>query len=121
MLKENEKMHELSIAVGIVELAEKEAAKAGARNISVIELEIGTVSGIMMDALDFAWPVATKGTILERAERIIHFVQAKARCSQCGEVFEIETLYDPCPKCNGYFKDIFQGKELRIKSLTIND
>lgn len=121
MLKENEKMHELSIALGIVDLAEKEAAKAGADEIFVIELEVGTVSGIMMDALDFAWPVATKGTLLENAERIIHFVKGKARCSQCGEVFEIETLYDPCPKCNGYFKDILQGKELRIKSLIVNE
>ncbi len=121
MLKENEKMHELSIAVGIVDLAEKEAAKAGADTISVIELEVGAVSGIMMDALDFAWPVATKGTILEKAERIIHHVQGKAKCLHCGAVFEIDNLYDPCPKCNGYFKDIIQGKELRIKSLTVND
>ena len=118
---ENEKMHELSIAVGIVDLAEKEAAKAGAKMITVIELEVGSVSGIMMDALNFAWPVATKGTILENTERIIHHVTGKAKCTQCGEVFEIDNLYDPCPKCNNYFKDIIQGKELRIKSLTVND
>jgi len=114
-------MHELSIAVEIVELAEKEAAKAGAKKISSIELEIGSISGIMMDALDFAWPVATKGTMLENAKKVIHKVKGKAKCSQCEAIFEIDNLYDACPHCNEYFKEIIQGKELRIKYLTVQE
>ncbi len=114
-------MHELSIATGIVELAEKEAKKAGANKISTIELEIGALSGVMMDALDFAWPVATKNSMLEKAERVVIQIPGKAKCTDCGAVFDVDTLYDACPECNSYFKDIFQGKELRIKSLVVND
>ena len=62
-------MHELSIALGIVELAEKQAKKAGGTEIEIIELEIGKLSGVEMEALDFAWPVATKDTMLENAKR----------------------------------------------------
>ena len=114
-------MHELSIAMGIVELAEKEAKKAGSDVIYSIELEIGTLSGIELEALEFAWPVAVKGTALENAEKIIHQPEGKARCSECGLDYQIENLYDACPDCNCYLKDIYQGKELRIKSLTIPD
>jgi Zn finger protein HypA/HybF involved in hydrogenase expression len=38
-------MHELSIALGIVQLAEDEVNKANARQVDTIELEIGAFSG----------------------------------------------------------------------------
>jgi hydrogenase nickel incorporation protein HypA/HybF len=114
-------MHELSIAMGIVELAEKEAEKAGSNTIEAIELEIGTLSGVELEALEFAWPVAVKGTALEHAKKIVHQPQGKARCTRCGLEYPIENLFDSCPECNCYLKDILQGKELRIKSITIPD
>ncbi|HHH52458.1 MAG TPA: hydrogenase maturation nickel metallochaperone HypA [Bacteroidetes bacterium] len=114
-------MHELSIAMGIVELAEREAKKAGGNDIESIELEIGKLSGIEMEALDFAWPVATKGTMLENASMNVESPAGRARCLECDFEFDVENLYDSCPKCNSYFKDIFQGKELRIKSIVIKD
>lgn len=114
-------MHELSIAMGIVELAEKEAKKAGGEVIESIELEIGKLSGVEIEALDFAWPVAVKGTMLANAKRTVINPSGKAKCIDCGFVFDVEQLYDSCPKCNSYLKDIFQGKELRIKAITIDD
>ena len=114
-------MHELSIALGIVELAEKEARKAGGKEIEIIELEIGKLSGVEMEALDFAWPVATKDTMLANAIKKVNNPSGRARCMECNFEFDIENLYDSCPKCNSYFKDIYQGKELRIKSIVIKD
>jgi hydrogenase nickel incorporation protein HypA/HybF len=113
-------MHELSIAVGIVDLAEKEAEKAGAGRILSIELEIGKLSGVELDALEFAWPVAVKNTMLEKTEKVIIEVPGKAKCSACGAVFDLTNLYDACPQCSGFMKDIIQGKELRIKSLIVD-
>lgn len=112
-------MHELSIALGIVKIAEDESAKANANLVKSIELEIGSMSGIEMDALDFAWPEAVKGTVLENARRDIDFIEAKARCIDCETEFDIKYIYDECPKCKSYFKDIFKGKELRVKALEI--
>ncbi len=112
-------MHELSIAMGIVEIAEKEAKKAQVKELSAIELEIGTLSGVEVDALDFAWPMAIAGSVLEHAEKRINIVNAKARCMDCEHIFDIENLFDPCPKCGSYIKDVFQGKEMRVKSLEV--
>jgi len=112
-------MHELSIAMGIVAIAEKEAKKAQAGEIKAIDLEIGTLSGIEIDSLNFAWPMAIAGSVLEKAEKRIHIIPAKAKCLECDHIYEIENLFDECPVCGSHFKDIFQGKEMRVKSIEI--
>ena len=112
-------MHELSIALGIVKIAEDESRKAKAKAVKSIELEIGSMAGIEMDSLDFAWPVAVKDTVLEHANREIDLIPAKAKCLECQTEYDIEHIFDACPSCNSYFKDIFQGKELRVKALEV--
>lgn len=112
-------MHELSIALGIVRIAEEETSKAGAQKVETIELEIGTQSGIEIDALEFVWPSAVKGTVLEKAERKIEIIQAYASCLDCQTEFQIEQVYDVCPNCESYLKAIIKGKELKIRALEV--
>lgn len=113
-------MHELSIALGIVKIAEKACDNESAKKVDVIELEIGELSGIEQSSLEFAWPIAVRDTRLENAERVIQWVEGKAECLECGEKFSVQSLYDSCPKCKGYFKDITAGKELLVKSLIVS-
>lgn len=112
-------MHELSVAMGIVKIAETETEKAGAREVETIELEIGTLAGIEFQALDFVWPVAVKDTVLEKAERRVQVIQGKGRCMDCDTVFEMAHFYDACPSCSSNLKAILQGKELRVKALEV--
>ena len=112
-------MHELSIAMGIVKIAEDEARKAGASRVEVIELEIGTLAGIEFEALDFVWPAAVKDTVLETAEKRIEVIPGKARCMDCDMPFDVNFLYDSCPGCHSNLKAIVQGKELRVKALEV--
>ena len=112
-------MHELSIAMGIVRIAENETAKANAHKVDLIELEIGTLAGIEFKALDFVWPSAVKGTILERAEKRITKINGKAKCNDCNKVFPLDDIIGNCPNCSSYTKTIIQGKELVVKSLEV--
>jgi len=112
-------MHELSIAQSIVSIAESEAAKAKTTTIRRIELEIGTLAGIELDALNFVWPAAVKGTLLENAIKSITIIEARACCNTCQNIFILEQLYDPCPECSGYHKQLLEGKDLKIKSLEL--
>ncbi len=112
-------MHEMSIALGIVQLAEKKAKESNARYISKINIQIGTLSGIEIDSFEFAWPLAVKETLLEKAVKILDVVPAKAKCSDCNHDFDIHNIYDACPKCGSYFKHIYQGKELKVKYIEI--
>jgi hydrogenase nickel incorporation protein HypA/HybF len=112
-------MHELSIAVNIVEIAEESTVKEGATIVNEIELEIGSMSGVVLEAMELALKSAVKGTMLEKAKVKITTIPGKAKCADCGTEFEIEELYAPCPKCSNPFADIIQGKELKVKSLKI--
>ena len=113
-------MHELSIALGIVKIGEDERKKANANLVERIELEIGALAGVELASLDFVWPIAVKDTALEHAIYKVDYVEGKAKCLECGEHYRIKNLYDQCPICKGYFKDIVTGKELRVKALEVS-
>ncbi len=112
-------VHELSIALGIVKVAEEQCRRAGGRRIEKVEVVIGKLSGVELPALRFAWPMATQGTAAEGAALEIEEVPAMARCGECEKEFSIERIFDPCPHCGSYFRHITQGKELRVKALEI--
>jgi hydrogenase nickel incorporation protein HypA/HybF len=113
-------MHELSIVMSIINIAEQQASKANAMSIDEIELDIGTLSGIEFDALDFAWTEGVKRTILENAVRKINKIEAFADCLDCGISFSIQHYYDACPVCGGHLINITKGKELRVRSLVVS-
>ncbi|MBT8205957.1 MAG: hydrogenase maturation nickel metallochaperone HypA [Eudoraea sp.] len=112
-------MHEMSIALSIVKIAEEEARKARVKHFAAIDMEIGTLAGIEFDALDFVWQAAVQETVLEKAKKRIVKIPAKARCGECDEVYSLEYIHDNCPKCASFLKTILQGKELRVKSLEL--
>jgi hydrogenase nickel incorporation protein HypA/HybF len=112
-------MHEMSIVLGIVRIAEDEVKKAKAKKVEVIELIIGNLSGVEKDALDFAWPVAVKETVLEGAKRKVQYIEGEAKCAECETIFNLMSLYEACPKCNSYFRDILKGKELKVLALEV--
>lgn len=112
-------MHELSIVMSIVEIAREQAIKANAKNIEEIELDIGTLAGVELDALEFAWPEGVRSSMLENAKRKINRIEGRACCSDCNNMFTIENYYDACPECGSHLISITQGRELRVRSLVV--
>jgi hydrogenase nickel incorporation protein HypA/HybF len=64
-------MHELSIAVSIVEIASEEAERQGSAPVESVHLKLGTESGVVRDALEFSWTLACDGTRVQGAQLII--------------------------------------------------
>jgi hydrogenase nickel incorporation protein HypA/HybF len=112
-------MHEFSIALSIIDIAEKEVQKYHARKVETIELDIGKLSGVEPMALEFAWQHAIENTVVEEADSKFNYIKGRAVCEQCGEEFEIDNIYEECPYCHSYRKKFLRGKELIVKSLTI--
>jgi len=112
-------MHELSIALGIVKIAEDETAKANAKQVTKIELEIGLLAGVELESLNFVWESAIKDSVLEFAEKEILIIKGLGKCIDCDTEFDMENIYDCCPKCNSNFKGILKGKELKVKALEV--
>lgn len=113
-------MHELSIVMSIIGIAEKEAEKINAADIEEIELEIGELCGVEMSAFDFAWEQAVKSTLLAGAVKKVNHIAGQGSCLDCNAIFPMQQLYEPCPVCGGHFINIQKGKELRVKSLLVN-
>ena len=109
-------MHELSVVMGIIEVAE---SYARGEPIEEITLEIGCLTTIEMNAFEMAWKQGVKMTLLEKAHKDVRRIPGRALCLECGEPFDIAELYDACPLCGGHFIEITQGKELKVKSLII--
>lgn len=113
-------MHELSIVMSIVDIAQQQAEQANAEIIDEIEIDIGCLSTIQMDAFEFAWRQGVKQTILEGATKKINRIKGKARCLDCEASFPLENLYDACPVCGEHLLDIIEGKELKVRLLVVS-
>ena len=64
-------MHELSIALNIVELAEKELARHGAERVRAIHVRVGPLAGVAKEALLFSYGLACEGTAAEGSSLLI--------------------------------------------------
>lgn len=112
-------MHEMSLAVNIIELAEQAAREANARSISRIEIVVGELAGVSMEALEFSLSVATHETMAQSAKLNMEVISGSARCNGCGQTFHLPQLWAVCPHCNDFSYEILTGKELKIKTIDI--
>ena len=109
-------MHEMSITQSVVDICGKSAE--GRRVISVT-LEIGELSGVVPEAVEFCFDACTRDTAMEGAHLIIERIPAMARCLDCGTASSVSAYYDPCPACAGYCMQLLSGEELRVKELEV--
>jgi len=109
-------MHELSITRSVVEICQQNAA--GRRVLEVV-LEVGTLSGVVPEAVEFCFAACAQGTLLEGATLTIERIPGQGRCGGCGAEFPVRACYDPCPRCGGYGVAITSGEEMRVKELEV--
>lgn len=113
-------MHELSVTLSILDVAEESARSNNAKVVHEIELDIGELSGIDFNSLEFAISNAPKSEMMKDVNFVINRIDAIAKCNDCSCEFETGDYYTPCPQCNSFNSDIIQGKELKIKSIKID-
>ena len=113
-------MHEFSIAVNIVEIAEATALQHKATRVSEVELDIGDASGIQIEALEFAWEsAAASSVLLKKSSLKINPVPLMLRCNHCQHHFSPVDLFESCPSCGDNRTTILQGRELSVKSIML--
>jgi hydrogenase nickel incorporation protein HypA/HybF len=112
-------MHELSIMESALTMALEQARKAGAGQVHVIRLRIGALSGVVPEALQFAFEALTPGTPAEGAELAIEHVPARFWCAECAREFESDDLFSDCPDCHRPSSELRAGREMELASLEI--
>jgi hydrogenase nickel incorporation protein HypA/HybF len=114
-------MHELSIAVSIVEMAEEEADSRRAR-VEAVYLKMGALSGVSKQALLSCYALACQGTALEGSRLMIEELPVVIFCAECKTEQPITSLQlFSCPQCGTACGDIVQGKELEVVALETVD
>jgi hydrogenase nickel incorporation protein HypA/HybF len=114
-------MHEVSIALSLLDIAVKKCREEGYRSIDSVTVRVGKASGILPEAFTFALEVAKKDTIARDAEFIIEMVPLGGFCDGCGSHFEMEATYLlECPFCASSSFKINKGYELEIVDMEVN-
>jgi hydrogenase nickel incorporation protein HypA/HybF len=114
-------MHELSIAIGIVEAAGEEAKQRNVQ-VSAVHLRLGALSGVVKDALLFSYEVACQNTPLEGSRLLIEEVPVAVYCPQCKAKHVLESVQlFACPQCGAPTGDVLQGKELEVFALEVEE
>jgi hydrogenase nickel incorporation protein HypA/HybF len=112
-------MHELSIAMGIVEAATDEAQRRGVQ-VSAVHLRLGALSGVVKDALLFSYDVACQDTPLAGSKLVVEDMPVIIFCSACQQNRTLSSVQSfVCPDCGTPTMDIRQGKELEVFALEV--
>ena len=112
-------MHELSLTRNIVELALGHADQERATRILTVVVEIGALSGVIPEAVEFAFDVCTKETIAESASLEIKHIPGLGSCLDCGRQSSIDQLTHICPQCGSLALEIIQGQEMKFTEMEI--
>lgn len=115
-------MHELSIAMSIIEGASQEALQRGGAQIHAVYLKLGPLSGVVKDALLFSYEVASNGTMLEGSRLVIEEVPVVIYCSDCQKEQMLESIQRfCCPVCGTLSSDVVRGRELEFVAMEIEE
>jgi hydrogenase nickel incorporation protein HypA/HybF len=115
-------MHELSIALSIIEGVEEEIARRPEARVAVVYLKLGPLSGVVKDALLFSYELACQGTPLEGSRLEIEEIPVVLYCEACGQdrpAVSIQRLC--CTVCDSPSADVRRGSELEVFALELID
>ncbi len=113
-------MHELSIALSIVEGVEEEVVRQGGGKVCAVHLRLGPLSGVVKDALLFSYQLACEGTSLEGSTLLIEEIPIRIHCATCGvdgDPISGQCLH--CARCGNSACRVVQGAELDLAALEL--
>jgi hydrogenase nickel incorporation protein HypA/HybF len=114
-------MHEASIALSILDIARKHCEEAGYSVIQSIEVDIGSASGVLPDALSMAFDIVKLETPAHDASLVINEIPIGGGCNDCGRDFTSEEMFIlACPHCGGRDFKLTTGRELDIKEIEVD-
>ena len=112
-------MHELSIAMSIVDTALEESRQRGVQ-VNAVHLRLGALSGVVKEALLFSYEMACQDTALQGSRLIVEEVPVEVFCPQCHERRSLPSIQSfACPECGAPTRDILRGKELEVFALEV--
>jgi hydrogenase nickel incorporation protein HypA/HybF len=113
-------MHEFSIMESALETAAQKTRAAGSTQIHRLKLRVGKLSGVVPEALRFAFDGLKANSLAATADLEIEEVPAVCWCTGCAAEFETPDLRYDCPRCHQPSGNLRRGLEMELASLEIS-
>lgn len=113
-------MHEFGIAQGLLEVVLAKLSDAGATRIDRIRMEIGVLSGVEQEALQFAFRALSEDTPAAAAELVVDTIPVRCFCPACDHVFECKPSAYRCPACGTASAQVRTGKEMNLVTMEVS-
>jgi hydrogenase nickel incorporation protein HypA/HybF len=113
-------MHEVSLMTEALRLATDAAQAAGATRVVRLRLRIGTLSGVVPEAMRFAFDVVSRDTPAHGAVLEIETVPAAGWCAVCQAEFAGADFFNECPRCHNPSGELRRGREMEIADVEIS-
>lgn len=110
-------MHELSLAMALVEQVEQEARRHGARSVHRVDIRVGELSGVEAAMLASAYEVIREGTACAGAELVVTRVAAVWACPRCDAPIPVGGVLR-CPACDEPAR-LRQGDEIELERIEV--
>lgn len=113
-------VHEFGIAEGVLKVALDTAAQHKAERVEVVRLRIGALSGVVDEALTFAFEALAEDTPARGARLVIEAVPVTCYCEACAKEFEAPRFSYRCPACQTLSREVRRGRELELVSIEVS-
>jgi len=87
--------------------------------VTDIHINVGLLSSIIDDSVQFYWEMIAKDTLCENATLHFNHIPAELSCENCHTTFNIQRELIPCPSGGASRVKILSGNEFRVESIEI--
>jgi hydrogenase nickel incorporation protein HypA/HybF len=115
-------MHELSIAMSILDVAEEEVERRGGPKVLAIHIRMGPLAGVVKEALVSAYELACEQTAFEGSRLVIEDVPIVVFCSKCQAECPVKSMQSfCCTECDTPAMEALHGRELELTALELRE
>jgi hydrogenase nickel incorporation protein HypA/HybF len=112
-------LHELGIATQIANAVTRVMEDNSATAVGEITVDIGLLSGVDRDSLEFCFEAITRGTKLERARLKVEEIKPVAVCRKCGNTYEVRMDDFRCSVCGSADFSLTAGRDISIRQVEV--
>jgi hydrogenase nickel incorporation protein HypA/HybF len=115
-------MHELSIALSILDIAGEESQRRGGVSVKAIHVRLGPLSGVVKDALISAFDLAREASPFPDCVLVFHEVPLAVYCDHCRSEQPVKSPQLMC--CSGCGRPaprVVRGRELEISAMEVEE
>lgn len=112
-------MHEIGLMQQALGAVFARLDELDAQKVLAIRMRIGPLSGVVPEALEFAFSSLTPGTPAEGARLEIEHEPVCCWCRDCENEFEMKDWNYTCSSCGGTNIEIRRGTEMEVASMEV--